>query len=82
MRLAAEATRPITTFLRLNLDRRQGSKVLHEVVVVETGVRDAVFDLGAARGDWSSAWLDIIFSHPRMTEIRLSGLSLRFEEMR
>ena len=78
--LAAEASRSTTTFVRLNLSDRHNKKVLHEVVVVDTGERGAVFDLDGVGSDWSSAWVDLIFSHPRMSEIRVSGLRLGFEE--
>lgn len=79
--LTAEATRPITTFVRLNMGHRQGNGVLHEVLVVAAGARTAAFEPVASQPEWSSAWLDIIFSHPRMTEIDLCGLNLEFEEM-
>lgn len=78
--LAAEATRSTTTFVRLNLSDRHNKKALHEVVVVHTGERDAVFDLDGVGSEWSSAWVDVIFSHPRMNEIRVSGLRLGYEE--
>lgn len=80
--LTASASRPVTTFLRLNLESPSGGQALHEVVVVETGPRTAVFALDAVNNGWSSAWLDIIFSHPRMAEIHVQGLSLNFQEVR
>ena len=70
----------MTTFVRLNLNDRHKKKVLHEVVVVNAGERDAVFDLDGVGSDWTSAWVDLIFSHPRMSEIRVAGLRLGFEE--
>ena len=79
-RLDTDATRPVTTFVRLNLNHRQTKRVLHEVVVIDQGTRDVGFDLDAVEPGWTGAWLDIIFSHPRMSEICLRGVSLGFEE--
>ena len=82
VRLVARATRPVTTHLRLNLDHRHGRAALHEIVVIERGRREAVFDLDAvAHRDWSSAWLDVLFCQPRLCEVRLSGLMVSFDEL-
>ena len=76
----AQVSRPLTTFLRLNLDASARRQELHEVVVLDTGARSGRFDLDAA-GETppASAWLDVVFARPRMVEIRLSALRAAFE---
>ncbi|MEM6621154.1 MAG: DUF6478 family protein [Pseudomonadota bacterium] len=75
--LEIEATRPLTTFLRLNVQNAQAVEVLHETIVVGRERRNVSFDLGSLRGtdsDVKSTWLDIILSDPEFCEIDLSGV--------
>ena len=78
--LGAEASRRLTVFLRLNLRRPDRTDVLHEVLVVHEGARQIRLDLDAAGdGVIDGAWLDVIHSYPRMSEIRMNRLDLGFE---
>ena len=78
--VSAELSRPLTTFLRLNLSYPHDSETLHELVVLDQGERSVVFDLDRLRGVPDVAWLDVLFHHPSNVEIRLADLSVTFDE--
>lgn len=77
---SAQATRPITLYLRLNIDDGAHRATLHDTVLVLQGTRRVVFDLTSAaealRGR-PRIWLDLIFAEPAMAEIELGRLRLR-----
>lgn len=77
--LDIETSRPVTTFMRLNLALEDGRETLFETVVADHGARHARFDLDAVHNPFdglSDAWLDVIFSEPAMLDITISNLSL------
>ena len=79
VKMKITSTRPLTTFLRLNLDLPEGRELLHETLVIDRSDKHARFDLAGARGSVDSArnaWLDIIFSDPSMSEIAIKDLQL------
>ncbi len=77
--LGLRLSRPLSMFLRLNVETATGRHVLHQALVAAEGRRDAGFDLDGMEdgaGKVRAAWLDIIFSDPRMTEIRIDGIGI------
>ena len=77
--LDATASRRLTVFLRLNLQGPRGMSVLHELAVLRQGTRRVRFDIPADFEPVDAAWLDIILSHPRMSEAVLSGVHVTVE---
>ena len=77
--LEAEASRPITCFLRLNLSGQSESRVLHDAIVIARGVRRVCFDLSAFDLEayhLDDAWLDIIFSRPADVDIQIRQMEV------
>jgi hypothetical protein len=78
--MLAKASRPIVCYLRLNLEFEEDSLILHETIMVETGLRRVDFDLAAATepyADDTRAWVDIIFSDPAGRILTISDLRLK-----
>lgn len=79
VRISATASRPMTVFVRLNIDVPGGREVLHEALVLDAGERWTLFDLDGARGALdlaTAAWLDVIFSDPSMSEVSIDALDV------
>ena len=72
----AAVNRPLTTFLRLNTQVAAAGEILHHAVVLKEGVRDVHFDLDALPAQIpDSAWIDVIFSRPRMVGLALTKVA-------
>ena len=68
--------------LRLNLAGAERQDELHEAIVVEGGQSTIRFDLSGIdleTFDLRSAWTDLIFARPAMSEIWISEIDLRVE---
>ncbi len=71
------ASRPQTIFARLNAQTADDKIVLHEALVLSQGARRVDFDLETLPGQGvDAAWVDIIFSRPRMVDIRLQRVQM------
>ncbi|MEM7056673.1 MAG: DUF6478 family protein [Pseudomonadota bacterium] len=77
--MAISSSRPITAFLRLNVQVEGRCEQMHQTLIVDKGERSTHFDLDGLPGELGpiqNAWLDLIFSDPQMLEITLSSLIL------
>ncbi|MEM7744514.1 MAG: DUF6478 family protein [Pseudomonadota bacterium] len=80
VKLEVETTRPLTVFLRLNIQAGEDGQTLYETIVVDSGERAVSFDLDGVRLAFhkiDSLWLDVIFSEPEMTEITVREVDLK-----
>ena len=77
----AEVSRPIATYLRLNLSHPRNVDVLCELAMLDCGSRSLVFDLDRVPVAPDAAWLDVLFHYPDTAEIWLGEVSLDFEEL-
>lgn len=78
------SSRPLTTFVRLNVVAEGFQQTLHETVVIDRGNRSVAFDLDGmpnAAGTIGNLWVDVIFTEPRMSEISISDFSISPEAL-
>ncbi len=76
---AIRSSRPITAFLRLNIQTDGRTEQMHQTLIVDKDGRSTSFDLDGLPGEFGpieNAWLDLIFIDPQMVEITLSSLVL------
>lgn len=81
--LQTEAEPAIPTYLRAHFSNEEGREVLYDLIVVETGPRVVRLNLDGLRIPLdlvTSVWVDVIYSNPAGTTLRLSGQSLSVEE--
>lgn len=77
VKIKARSSRPVTTFLRLNLVADGVKQTLHETVICDTGDHCVAFDLDGlpnVSSGVTDVWLDAIFAEPEMSEILLTDL--------
>jgi len=73
------ASRPVTTYLRLNAAMAEGHDTLFETRIADRAPLETGFDLSAlnlGRSDLRDAWVDIVFANPAMAEIIVSDIAL------
>ena len=73
------STRPLASFLRLNVQIDGRHEKMHQTFIVDRGDRTTCFDLDGLPGEFGpidDAWLDLIFADPQMVEIVLTSLSI------
>ena len=83
VRLNAEATPPVPTFIRAHFSNEEGREALHDLIVVATGKRIIRFNLDGLRIPVdlaTSAYVDVIFSQPAGTRLSVQKIDLQVEE--
>ena len=78
--MTAVTSRPVTTFLRLNIGTTEKKILLHDCIVLSQGNRRCCFNVEAydfAAEQIESVWLDLILSRPHDVNMLLDGMTLR-----